>query len=165
MTVRHPRPPRQRPPLLEIEQILAWADAHHVRTGEWPRRTSGSIPESPRDHWGSVDIALTKGHRGLPGGSSLARLLHRERGVRNPKALPELTTRQILAWIDAFHARSGRWPHYQSGPIEEAPGETWGAVNFALEQGRRGLPGDSSLAQLLARRRGVRNQTDRKSVV
>jgi hypothetical protein len=159
MTVRHPKPPRQRAPELDEQQILAWADAHHARTGEWPRGSSGFIPESPRDHWGSVDIALTKGHRGLPGGSSLARLLHRERGVRNPKALPELTTRQILAWIDAFHAREGRWPHYQSGPIDDAPGETWGAVNSALEQGKRGLPGHSSLAQLLARRRGVRNQT------
>jgi hypothetical protein len=36
------------------------------------------------------------GSRGLPGGSSLARLLARERDVPNKQDLPRLTVRQIL---------------------------------------------------------------------
>jgi hypothetical protein len=38
------------------------------------------------------------------------------------------------------------------------PGQTWGAVNSALARGRRGLLGGSSLARLLAERRGLRNK-------
>jgi hypothetical protein len=36
-----------------------------------------------------------------------------------------------------------------SGPIPEAPGENWHAVNLALYNGHRGLRGGSSLAKLL----------------
>ena len=43
----------------------------------------------------------------------------------------------------------------RSGPISEAPGETWGAVDAALQKGSRGLPGGSSLALLLADKRGA----------
>jgi hypothetical protein len=38
-----------------------------------------------------------------------------------------------------------------------APGEDWGRVSRALRLGLRGLPGGSSLAQLLTEKRGVRN--------
>jgi hypothetical protein len=80
MTVPNKKPPRQRPPLLEIEQILVWADAHHARTGEWPTAMSGLIPEAPGETWTAVHLAIRRGGRGLPGGSSLPRLLreHRE---------------------------------------------------------------------------------------
>jgi hypothetical protein len=44
-----------------------------------------------------------------------------------------------------------------SGPVATVANQTWSGVNAALGQGRRGLPGGSSLAQLLAERRGVRN--------
>ncbi len=56
---------------------------------------------------------------------------------------------RILSWTDAHHARTGRWPNYDSGPIMDAPGETWAAVQMALTLGRRGLPGGSSQARLL----------------
>jgi hypothetical protein len=43
---------------LAIAQILAWADAHRERTGEWPNKQSGSIPEAPGDTWaGSTERA------------------------------------------------------------------------------------------------------------
>jgi hypothetical protein len=152
-----PKPRKQRAPDLEIEQILEWADAHYTRTGTWPRTDDGFIPASPRDKWQNVDAALRVGLRSLPGGSSLARLLAQHRGVRNRKALPPYTEEQILEWADAYHDRTGRWPMAESGPIEEAPGETWTAVAVALVKGLRGLPGGSSLPQLLAARRQVRN--------
>jgi hypothetical protein len=40
-----------------------------------------------------------------------------------------------------------------------AGGETWPGINHALGRGYRGLPGGSSLALLLAERRGKRNKT------
>jgi hypothetical protein len=91
------------------------------------------------------------------GGASLARLLAQHRGVRNLRDLPFLSIRHILAWSDAYHARTGRWPTSEAGPVAEAPGETWRGIDQALRVGIRGLAGGSSLARLLAARRHARN--------
>jgi hypothetical protein len=148
-----------RPPLT-VEQILAWADAHHARTGQWPKRHSGAIEHASHETWSAVDGALLHGHRRLPGGFSLARLLMERRGVQCLYVVPELSVGRILAWADAYHARHGRWPNQHCGVIEDTPAETWARVNTALAQGNRGLPGGSSLAKLLAQHRGIRNQTN-----
>jgi len=146
----------RRPPPLTKRQILDWADAHHQRTGRWPHKDSGIIVGALAEKWMNVDMALRKGLRGLPGGSSLARLLAEQRGVRNHMALPLLQERQILQWADSYHQRTGRWPTRNSGFVHQVPQETWLGIHTALMQGHRGLPGGSSLAQLLAKRRGVR---------
>jgi hypothetical protein len=147
----HPETP------LTSEHILAWADAHHARTGAWPDPRSGPISEAPDHTWGTVDAALRRGFHGLSGGSSLIHLFVKERGVRSAGYAPPLTELLILAWADAFHLRTGRWPTETSGPLEEAPGENWSLLSAALQQGTRELPGGSSLARMLARERGVRN--------
>jgi len=77
--------PRKGPPLT-VEQILTWADAHHARTGRWPSDWSGPIPGAPGETWAKVHSALRAGHRSLPGGDTLARLLRRYGRVR--QALP-----------------------------------------------------------------------------
>jgi hypothetical protein len=144
-------------PQLTIKQILIWADEHHRQTGIWPHTESGTIRGSDGEKWKGIDYALRVGTRGLRGGSSLSQLLARYRGVRNIQQLPRLTTRQILAWADAHHERTGTWSTSKSGQVAKVPGETWSAINAALRLGRRGLPGGSSLARLLAAHRGVRN--------
>jgi hypothetical protein len=108
-------------PPLTATAILAWADAHHTRTGDWPAITSGEVVGAAGETWSGLNSALNKGNRGLPGGNSLARLLAAERGARNHLALPRLTCEQILAWADAH--RTGRWPVTKSGPVTEAPTE------------------------------------------
>jgi hypothetical protein len=148
------------PRLLTEGQILAWADAHLESTTEWPNNSSGPVVDAPGEVWKNVDAALRQGLRGLPGGSSLPQLLAAHRGVRNQKKLPSLTVEQILAWAEAHHARTGHWPNRNSGPVADAPGETWHALASALVKGLRQLAGGSSLAQLLAERRGVRNKQD-----
>jgi hypothetical protein len=145
-------------PPFDIEEILTWADAHFERTGEWPTTESGPIVEAPGEKWMNVHTALSKGFRGLTGGSSLARLLAQYRGKRNRKALPPYTTEQILLWADAHFQETGQWPSPDSGAITAAPGETWQAVQAALTNGIRGLPGGSSLPMLLAEHRGRRNR-------
>jgi hypothetical protein len=75
-------------PPLTVEQILQWADAHKERTGSWPNADSGTIPDSGHEVWSSIDAALRNGFRRLPEGSSLARLLAEQRGVRNRKQAP-----------------------------------------------------------------------------
>lgn len=73
---------------------------------------------------------------------------------RPASACPRLTDRMILAWCDFHCKRTGDWPTRASGSIRDAAGETWGAVDDALKRGARGCPGGSSLAKLLAARRG-----------
>lgn len=145
-------------PSLTHQQILEWADAHQERTGDWPHPESGSIHGRATESWMAVEAALSLGLRGLPGGDTLKKLLARERGRRHKGALPPITEAQILRWADRFYKRHGFWPDNGSGPITDAPGETWKAVHVALVLGRRGLPGRSSLAQLLEKHRGVRNR-------
>jgi len=138
---------------LSVDQILAWADAHRAVHGRWPVEDSGPLAEAPGECWSAISQALARGARGLPGGSSLARLLAEHRNARNPKNLPHLTPGQILVWADAYHAASGRWPSANSGALAEAPGEDWKNIDQALKKGHRGLGSGSSLARLLAEHR------------
>jgi hypothetical protein len=147
--------------ILYIGRILAWADAHLERTGKWPENSSGRIWETADEHWANIDQALRKGLRGLRRGSSLPRLLAQRRGKRNRKQLPKYTLKRILEWADGHYKRTGNWPITLSGPIAEAPGETWLAVDVALRHGQRGLLGGDSLAQLLDARRSVPNRVKR----
>ncbi len=142
-------------PRLTLKLILAWADAHFKRTGAWPIQRSGRILESPSETWLGVDAALSVSGRRLPGGDTLAALLTRKRGARKKRNLPILTPKLVLAWADSYHQRNGRWPTHLSGPITEAPGETWLAVDMALRQEIRGFKGLSSLFQLLRKHRTI----------
>jgi hypothetical protein len=92
-------------------------------------------------------MALIHGHRGLPGGSSLARLLAEHRPVR----LRRLSLRKIRTWASAHRDATGRWPDAHSGPVRGVADETWEAVDAALRYGRRGMPGGSSLTSLFGR--------------
>jgi hypothetical protein len=147
-------------PHLSEDEILLWAEAHHRRTGQWPRETSGPIPETLGETWFNVRQALRLGLRGLPGGSSLAQLLSKARGVPNRKDLPDLMVDHILGWADAYRGRTGEWPKVQSGRVDGNSDVTWAAVEAALQKGNRGLPGGSSLARFLALHRGMRNSAN-----
>jgi hypothetical protein len=143
-------PARKTP--LTVEQILAWTDAFHGAAGAWPTAKSGPVAGAGGATWGAIDRALRRGLRGLPGGSSLARLLAEHRGIRRRRLAPKLTEQQILLWARAYRVRKGRWPGARSGPVAGAPGVTWNAINQALYLGLRGLAGGSSLAKLLGGR-------------
>jgi hypothetical protein len=147
-------------PRLTIKQILAWADAHKKRNGNWPTSVSGRVVDSPVETWRGVDKALRNRGRGLSSISSLFKLLAKHRGVTRHVRKPSLTERQILQWMDLHKKRTGVWPDERSGPIAEAPGETWGMVQKALRHSKRGLTRRSTLAKLLAEYRGVRNMQD-----
>jgi hypothetical protein len=147
---------RTRPPTLSLEQILIWADAYQRAHGRWPSELSGPVAGAPGETWRAIAHQLRKGGRGLPGGSSLSRELAKRRGVRNQTSLPDLSIARILAWADAHHAATGKWPMGNSGTVPGAPGETWNTINEALRKGRRGLPGGTSLSRLLDERRKKR---------
>lgn len=136
-------------PPLTAEQIRAWAQAHRDRTGSWPQVKSEAIPEAPGKTWSGVNAALAVGMRGLPGRDSLAQLLLRAFGKRNPADVPRLSITMIREWILRHYRLKNEWPKYTSGSIEGVPGETWCAVDNALSKGRRGLPGGTTLARLM----------------
>jgi hypothetical protein len=136
-------------PPLSQKKILAWADQHHARTGRWPNVNSGEVVDAPGERWDLIDNALRVGHRGLPGGLSLRKLLAKKRGVRNPTSLPPLTRQQITTWAAQHRDRTGKLPKYKDGSVMDAPGETWAGIDNALRKGTRGLVGGSSLAKLL----------------
>jgi hypothetical protein len=142
-------------PTLTVGKVLAWADAHKGRAGRWPTADSGPVACAPGQTWGAVNRALMRGSRGLPGGSSLARLLAQRRGKPQRAWAPELREGQVLAWAERHFRRTGCWPTPASGPVRGVPGESWGAVAAALWSGCRGLPGGETLCQFL-RRRGRR---------
>lgn len=144
--------PTERPPLT-VARILAWAAAHVRRTGHRPTGHSGAIPEAPGETWVAIDNALTNGYRGLRGGVSLVELLNRHWGDVPRSDKPPLTVEQIIAWAEAYRQRTGKWPTAASGPVEEAPEETWKRINAALWEGYRSLPGGDSLSRLLHRHR------------
>ena len=58
----------------------------HRRIGGWPQQNTKprGIPGTNGETWLAVNAALLAGQRGLPGGSSLARVLKEHRGVCNP---------------------------------------------------------------------------------
>ena len=142
-------------PRLTGKQILTWADRHHRRTGQWPKQTTGPVRGAPGETWLKIDAGLRQGQRGLRGGSSLARLLAKYRGVPNfLEKKPRLTINQIVVWSDRHHRRTGEWPTKHSGPVPRSGGETWIGIDGAIQYGRRGLPGGATLAQVLARRCG-----------
>jgi hypothetical protein len=145
-----------RKPPLSVPEVLAWADAFRRSRGRWPDRRSGPVPGTLNETWRAVDAALLYGLRGLPAGGSLPQLLAEHRGLRTRHCLPRLTVGRILSWADAHRERTGSWPTRKSGPIPEAPGETWNGINLALLRGKRGLRGGISLTGLLDQRRGRR---------
>lgn len=89
------------------------------------------------------------GLRGLPGGSGLAQLME-TLGYVNHKNKPGLTPEYILGRAQERIKANGRWPGQRSGAVEGGyPGDTWRGYDQALKVGLRGLPGGSSLAQLM----------------
>jgi hypothetical protein len=140
------RPGRRSGRASGLEQILAWADAHHAATGWWPSSACGRSPADPNGvNWTSLAVAVQAGRCGFPKGTALWRVL----AEHDRTARRLLSVDQILAWADAHHAASGGWPISTSGRIAGTVDESWNRVDVALRRGARGLRWGSSLSRLL----------------
>jgi len=146
-------------PNISVEDVLFRADHHFAIYGRYPRADDGIIDLAPTENWCAVNMAMQKGHRGLPGGSTLARLLEAHRGKRNKARLPKISLAVILEWADEHYQRTGHWPTTESGDVQAASCERWRVVGSALKRVLRGLPGGISLDRLLILYRGkhIRN--------
>ena len=59
-------------------------------------------------------------------------LLGRRLGVRNRTSMADLSVEQIVAWADAYHQKTGRWPGRTSAPVGLPSGEKWTSVDSCL---------------------------------
>jgi hypothetical protein len=135
---------------LTLHKVRCWILAHHARAGVWPNVKSGLIGAEDANgmSWVNLDDALSRGLRGLEGGSSLAKVV---REVRSDFGDPyELTTSTIKLWMQNEFIATGSWRFPDDGPVH-SPGasiSTWRIVRAALYDGTRGLPKRTSFAQL-----------------
>ena len=135
-----------RRPDYSVDQLLVWVDVFIEKHGEPPTQRSGEV-EGTSENWCAIDLALRNGCRGLPGGSSLSRLLTETHRINQ-----DFSEDQILVWADAYYEKHGDYPMHRSGKVEGTP-DYWFTINKALRQGLRGLPGGSSLSKLLRSKR------------
>jgi hypothetical protein len=124
---RGKRHPAELPPLTE-GRIVAWARAHRKAAGRWPTAESGPVAGVPGETWQGLDGALRGGSRGLPGGSTLARLLARRVGKPYLPDRPPLSVAQ--AQVLVVGACAG----------DEGGRRVWEAPAIEAER-RRHLPG------------------------
>jgi phospholipid N-methyltransferase len=162
---------------LDLEKIKESLLAHRKATGKWlsngakgPDNKIGSYllehgPYAGRLTARSLVSALSRGTRGLPGGSSIAQLnaeISKKLGLDyvNIQEQEDLDLEKIKESLLAYRKVTGkwlpngaRWPDNKIGSyvLEYGPyaGQlTTGAIDQALSRGRRGLPGNSSIAKL-----------------
>lgn len=129
--------------------ILKWADAHYAHTGRWPVTLSGPVHGQPGEIWATIDMAMRNGRRGLSGTMSLSQLLQRERHELYHPTHPRISVQRVLECADLHHMRTGRWPSRKAGNVPHLPGVTWSQIDIWVARGKNGLPGGSSLSQLL----------------
>src|SRR5580658_5634682 len=106
-------PSRTRREKITESEILAMADAHFAKHGVWPNVNSGRVSEGSEDTWSALDQALRHKTRGLPGGSSVSRLIAANRYVDRKT----ITEAEILSLADAHFTTHGVWPTAHSGRV------------------------------------------------
>ncbi len=133
---------------LTNKQILQLADKFKEKEGRYPKRDSGTI-EGTSETWSAINQALIKGNRGLKAGSSLAKLLEKERKVTNKSNLRQFNENEIWRWIEEFAEENNKWPTVNSGLLNGHNDITWKKISGWLHRGLRGLSKAGSLDSFL----------------
>jgi len=132
------------------EEVIAKAmKDYHEEHGKYPWVKSGDAKKyfGFKITWKAIEQCLKKGNRGLPGGSSLAKL--RKEHITG-KETP-LTEDLIVKALKNYHEDHAKYPVFYKG--EDALKYIgfkikWSAIDACLRLGHRGLSGGSTLAQL-----------------
>ena len=152
-------------PFLNEKDIRTWANVWKQETGKRPHARSGDLSHicGYPQTWKAIDSALKCGRRGiLRKGSSLYKLLG------SPDfSPPPLDETEIQSWGRKFRKRHGHWPRDKDGDLSEFCGypQTWKTVCAALRLGKRGLPGNSSLAVLFGKKSSLRKPKLSRSLI
>ena len=99
----------------------------------------------------AINDALKVGHRGLPGGLSLAKLF----GPQHLAPTARLDRRAGPGLGPGTPRGPRPLARSQGRPDPQAPGESWANIYYALKLGRRGLPGGLTLAKFIAQYRNA----------
>lgn len=134
---------------LHIEDILKAAQQYFDATCRWPNCNDFEIIRTgvlEGETWGRIDKALRDGLRGLPGGSSLSKLLI-ENGIGNA-----MNANDVLEGAKLHHKTYGSWPSSSdTTPIKigKLKGKNWKAIDTAFHRGYFELPTGTTLSQFL----------------
>jgi superfamily II DNA or RNA helicase len=120
----------------------------------WPHLGSGEVKGMLETSWAMIDAALKRGDIENVPKCTLNKFLQIEKGKTTSSPLTEA---QILVWCDEFFEQYEKYPAVQSNSLESMGENTFASINQALQSGNRGLPGGSSLPDLLRRERGRRD--------
>jgi hypothetical protein len=133
---------------LSEDLIVKAMKNYHEDHDKYPVQLSGDASKyiGFKINWNAINNCLKKGCRGLPGGSSLFKLRQEYfTGKESP-----LTEDIIVKAMKEYHEDHDKYPSSESGDASKYLKFkiTWSAIGACLRKGLRGLPGDSSLAQL-----------------
>lgn len=128
---------------ISLKLIREWGERHKAITGSYPSKTSPWLLEDVKGWtWNNIGMAMYRERYGLPK-MALGAVFD---GGRKAK----LTVEMIRDMAERHKAVTGLYPMPDSEWVltAEDPVRDWGKINVALQQGRRGLPGGSSLHQM-----------------
>lgn len=119
------------------DDLLQWIQNHLLRTGVFPVSHDGKVVGAKKPiTWFAVHRTLMKGWEDFPVGLSLSLYIKRYRFSHLP-----VTVEQITNWIIDYHRTTGNYPRAQSRElVQGAHGESWLEIDYALQNGLRGLP-------------------------
>lgn len=132
------------------QDIVDASERFRQARGKLPMAGSGDASEFMQtgqyETWARLNSALARGSRGLPGGSSLSKLLH-ARGLRDSGAR-DLGEGEIRKAVALFLAVHGHLPSTKSGDASDYIGRdiTWEAIGAKF---RRGEFGDLTFSAFL----------------
>jgi hypothetical protein len=123
---------------LTEQRVHSLALMHYEKIGSYPTESSDWILEG-KDSWPAISFALNYGFRGLPGGSSLAKLLqaHNLKANLGEREYPSKDEIVDVAKIYQTQDKDNKLPTRESGlfPNPNYLDLTWGGINSALVKG------------------------------
>jgi hypothetical protein len=149
-------------PNLTKEIIINWVRSYIDKHKRKPYKSDGIVEFAEGEFkgiiWNSINSALNRGNRGLPGNSSLSDLIEENFDIKNPKNAPQLSENSICDLIQTFIDLYERKPQSTDENVPGIEGLSWANIDRRLREGSYGLPGGSSLAQLIRERFSIRDQ-------
>ena len=139
---------------LKIEEIKQWISLWRQDKGYDPIANQELIPYDKGFKgltWGTVDVSLAAGRRGLPGGLSLLKLKQSLGSFKTKKQLgikrgcyKPLSIKLILEFLLSYKQKYYKFPSLRKNKkdIIEHPlanNTTWGSIDTALRKGQRGI--------------------------
>ncbi len=141
-------------PRLTEESILDLIKKYIAKYDRKPNCKTGLVEGHENLTWSALNRRLEIGDKTLPGGSSLAKLIEKELGIRDSNRPPALIPLELVKdWVRQYLKKYGKRPLVSNSiKIEFAnglhKGISWGSVNRALLRGGCSLPKGTTLADL-----------------